>query len=74
MRPRIGKQRDQRQQLGEATRPAMTENQRDPHAPLAHEMDANPIDLGPELGETVQCPSWACQSNTSAQYPSSPSR
>ena len=57
IRRRVGQQRDQRQQLDEATRPAMTQNQRDPPAAkgrLVHEMNRGPANLGPVLGETVQ--------------------
>src|SRR5262249_57388155 len=59
VRSRVGEQRDQWQQLGKATRPAMTQNQRDPRTlarALMYEMNRDPADPRQVMGEPVQPP------------------
>ena len=58
MRGRVRQPRHERQELGEATRPAIGQDQRDPAAaagPFVHwEVHPDAIDLGPEVTEPVQ--------------------
>ena len=57
MRGRVGQPRHQRQELGEATRPAVSQDQRNPMAAaslLVHEMHPDTVDLGAEMAEAVQ--------------------
>ena len=57
MRGRVCQPRHERQELGEATRPAICQDQRDATAaagPFMHKMHPDTIDLGPEVTEPVQ--------------------
>ena len=57
MRGRVRQPRHERQELGEATRPAICQDQRDPAAaagPLVHKMHPDTIDPGSEVTEPVQ--------------------
>jgi hypothetical protein len=57
MSGRVRQPRHQRQELGEATRPAIGQDQRDSAAAagtLMHKMHPDAIDLGPEVTEPVQ--------------------
>ena len=62
MRGRVRQPRHERQELGEATRPAIGQDQRDPVAaagPFVHEVHPDTIDPGPEVTEPVQ-PAFLC--------------
>src|SRR5690348_13334757 len=57
MRGRVGQPGHERQELGEATRPAICQDQRGSAAatgPFVHEMHPDTIDPGPEVTEPVQ--------------------
>ena len=57
MRGRVRQPRHERQELGEATWPAVGQDQRDALAAaglLMHKMHPDPVDLGPEVPELVQ--------------------
>src|SRR5690348_2649407 len=57
MRGRVGQPGHERQELGEATRPAICQDQRGSAAaagPFVHKMHPDTIDLGPEVTEPVQ--------------------